>query len=117
MAQLIAKDVILILIDISGYTRFMTQNKQTIDNQQIISKILRDIIDSVKLPLHIAKIEGDAIFIYAVRRHEHLWPREKMLIGSRLEDFFCIFADVLVRLSGSKLCRYNRCKNIDKLKL
>lgn len=111
------KKVVLILIDISGYTQFMVKNRETVHSQLVIGEILQEIIDQAKLPLRVAKLEGDAIFLYAEHQHEHLWQAEKQKIGRGLEEFFTVFADELVKLSQSKLCRSNSCKNIDKLKL
>lgn len=111
------KKVVLILVDISGYTQFMVANKQTVHSQLVIGKILQEIIDQAELPLQVAKLEGDAVFLYAEHHHEHLWKSEKQKIGAELEEFFTVFADELIKLSESKLCRSNSCKNLDKLKL
>jgi len=112
-----SREVILLMLDISGYTKFMLANRKEQHSQLVIANILRKIIDDVKLPLRVAKLEGDAVFLYAVKRHDHLWPDEKKIIGNRLEDFFAIFARELVRLSGSELCQGNQCKNLNKLRL
>ena len=62
------KDVILLIADISGYTRFMISNKQTLRHAQIvITKLIKTIIEQVEIPLEVSKLEGDAIFLYSIK--------------------------------------------------
>ncbi len=113
------KDVILILADISGYTRFMTINeKSEVHSQIVIGELMKSIIEKVKIPLKVAKLEGDAIFLYAKKADDEAkWEAERILIGEKLLEFFSVFANTLVELSQSKLCTCNSCRNLDKLKL
>lgn len=113
------KEVILILADISGYTRFMAANeKSEIHSQVVISELMRSIIKQVKIPLKVLKLEGDAIFLYAEKENdEDKWIKEKQLIGQKLLEFFTVFSDTLIDLSNSELCSCNSCKNLNKLRL
>ena len=62
------QDVILILSDISGYTNFMLSNRTSIRHAQIIiTELTKAIIAQVEIPLEISKLEGDAVFLYALK--------------------------------------------------
>lgn len=61
-------DVLLIIADISGYTRFMVANQTEIEHShEIISALLEAIIGEVEIPLTVSKLEGDAVFLYAIK--------------------------------------------------
>jgi hypothetical protein len=63
------RDVLLLLADISGYTRYMVENRTAaLHSQGIITELLEAVIRQVELPLEVAKLEGDAVFIFAERR-------------------------------------------------
>lgn len=117
MSEIKAREVVLVLIDISGYTQFMVANKKTIHSHLIITDLLRKIIDEVKVPLRVFKLEGDAVLLYAAKRSDRSWDEDKKIIGARLEQFFLVFSSELIKLADSKLCKCNMCKNISKLKL
>ena len=54
--------VLLIIADISGYTRYMTANAKTLaHSQSIITELVEVIVRQVELPLEVAKLEGDTI--------------------------------------------------------
>ena len=63
------------IADISGYTEFMVSTDLEIEHsQKIISQLISTIIEQIDIPLEISKLEGDAVFIYAVKdTEEHTW--------------------------------------------
>jgi hypothetical protein len=108
--------VVLILADISGYTRFMTANVTTLAHSQLaITELLETIIRQVEIPLRVAKLEGDAVFLYAIR--EGGWPEARERIRARLVTFFETFAKRLSALADSPLCSCEACKQIGHLRL
>ncbi|HDY90024.1 MAG TPA: DUF2652 domain-containing protein [bacterium] len=111
--------VVLIIADISGYTHFMITNKTTlIHSQVIITELIKTIIKQVKIPLKVSKLEGDAVFTYAVREEdEPSWKYAKNQIGEKLIKFFDMFSEKILELSESNICDCNACNNIDKLKI
>lgn len=113
------KNVILMIADISGYTRFMVSNAETLQHSQIIiTELIQAIIKQIELPLKIAKLEGDAVFLYLVKsNNEKELEKIRRTIGEKLITFFRIFSEKIVELSGTTLCRCNACINIEKLKL
>jgi hypothetical protein len=67
--------VLLIIADISGYTRLMVSSDIEIEHSQhIISELIQTIIKEVEVPLEVSKLEGDAIFLYAKKDSETFIP-------------------------------------------
>jgi 2-polyprenyl-3-methyl-5-hydroxy-6-metoxy-1,4-benzoquinol methylase len=113
------KKVILLIADISGYTQFMLSHQKALaHSQMIIGALLDTLIKEVDIPLQIAKLEGDAIFMYAFKEQdETIWQSHRRELGQRLLRFFHIFADKLGELRAYSICRCQACTNMDKLKL
>ncbi len=56
---------ILLVADISGYTKFMKYHTVSISHaKQIIVRLLKAMINASGYPLKIAELEGDAVFFY-----------------------------------------------------
>jgi len=111
--------VVLILADISGYTRFMLANQTALAHaQMVITKLLEEIIREVEIPLEVKEIEGDAVFLYAVKPEDGAgWEETRRLIGRKLLDFFDAFARGIVAGSEFALCSCPSCQSVDQLKL
>ncbi len=57
---------LMLIADISGYTRFMKVNRVNLAHaQEVIAELLGAVIDSAKSRWKLAKLEGDAAFFYA----------------------------------------------------
>ncbi len=57
---------LIILADISGYTRFMLANRTSaLHGQMIINGLIESILKEVDIPLTLQEIGGDAVFLYA----------------------------------------------------
>jgi class 3 adenylate cyclase len=111
--------VVLIIADISGYTRFMLANQTAlVHGQMVITKLLEEIIREVEIPLEVKEIEGDAVFLYAIRSDdETAWGETRRLIGRKILAFFEAFARGILLGSEFALCSCPSCRNIDQLKL
>lgn len=111
--------VLLIIADISGYTRYMAANAKTLAHSQaIITELVMAIIRAVELPLEVAKLEGDAVFLFCRKQHgAKPWPETKREIGDKLVTFFGMFGEKVRGLSQSTTCNCNACAHIDKLRL
>src|SRR5512141_3196734 len=60
------KRVVLVLADISGYTRFMKiHTMDLLHAEAIITDLLEAVLDQAEVPLTLSKLEGDAAFLYA----------------------------------------------------
>jgi hypothetical protein len=111
--------VLLILADISGYTRYMTANAKTLAHSQvIITELVTTLVRAAELPLEVAKLEGDAVFLYCRRSSsEAAWSKTKEVIGRKLLAFFDLFRQKIEELSQSTTCTCQACHHIDRLRL
>jgi len=114
-----AEPVLLIIADISGYTRYMTANAKTLSHSHtIIAELIEAIASVVDLPMEIAELEGDAIFLFCRKnRDPALWKAQRELIRPRLMDFFQRFKERLQELRRSNVCTCHACAHIDQLNL
>lgn len=112
-------ETIFILVDISGYTKFMISNRRSLDHAQvIITELLNTLIHQVVLPLKVAEIEGDAIFLYAVKEgSQSEWEQARKCIGQTLESFSDVFYTKLNELIATSPCSCNACHNMERLKV
>lgn len=110
MEQSPEQEVILIITDISGYTRFMLSNRETLlHGQFIITELTKAIIAQVKIPLEISKLEGDAVFLYAMKKDGNSWQETSSQIGQKLLSFLAAFSDKLLEIDQSNTCPCNAC--------
>jgi len=111
--------VLLIIADISGYTRYMAANAKTLAHSQtIITELIQAIVAEIELPLEVAKLEGDAIFLFCRKQNSALpWPEARRVIGERLLTFFHRFGEKLGELSRSTTCSCQACTHIEQLRL
>jgi hypothetical protein len=112
-------DVLLMICDISGYTRFMVSNAEArFHSYAVVTELMQAVLRSIKSPLQVAKLEGDAVFFYAQ------WPGtkagdEKLAARalSTMDALFGMFEDKRRELEESNICHCGACKNIDKLSI
>jgi hypothetical protein len=111
------RKVFLVIADISGYTRFMTSTKTNLLHSQIvISELTKSILTAVKLPLSVSKLEGDAVFMYAIKEGP-AWEEGRTRLAGQLLGFFDSFTERLVELVDSNMCSCAACAGVEKLKL
>ncbi len=59
-------DAALVLVDISGYTKFVNfHSVSQVHAEDIITQLLEAVIDAAEFPLVLNKLEGDAVFLYS----------------------------------------------------
>ncbi|HSU56688.1 MAG TPA: DUF2652 domain-containing protein [Candidatus Dormibacteraeota bacterium] len=110
--------VVLIIADISGYTSYMTANAKALSHgQALITELVTTIINEVELPLKVAKLEGDAVFLFARKEDSAQWAESKKLIGRKLFKLFERFAGKVNELSSATTCTCNACAHVQKLRL
>ena len=105
------KTVLLALCDISGYTRFMVAHREAlVHGQTIITELMQSLLREAKLPLTVAKLEGDAVFLYAP-----LDPsRPEAVVRdavAKMGRFFAAFQDKQAELIQSNICSCGGCRN------
>src|SRR5262245_35315061 len=108
--------VLLIIADISGYTRYMTANAKTLSHSQtIITELIEAIIREIQSPVEVAKLEGDAVFLFC--RKSPAWGDTRLTVGQMLLSIFRKFSGKLRELSTSTICTCDACKHLDRLTL
>jgi hypothetical protein len=115
----IPEPVVLMMADISGYTRYMTANAKTLAHSQtIITELVTAIVREVELPLTVAKLEGDAVFMFCRKNSfQENWPSIRETLGRKLLRFFELFNEKAAELSRSTTCTCSACAHIEKLRL
>ena len=112
-------DVLLVLADISGYTRFMLANERSMSHAQvIIAELMHTLIREVELPLQVAEVEGDAVFLYAVRTGDEAgWHAQCRRIGGDLERLMASFYAALARFAEASPCGCTACHGVQRLRI
>lgn len=111
--------VLLLLADISGYTQFMVEHDTALRHSQtIIGELLESLIAQVDVPLRISAVEGDALFLYAIKSgDEEIWRRRGASLVDRLRSLFRSFAQRLVEIGAYSICNCEACRVVGDLKL
>lgn len=114
-----AQPVLLMLVDISGYTKFMvSHDKELRHSQMIIGALLESLIDQVDVPLRVSHIEGDALLLYAVKSgDEEVWRRRSSNLVARLISLFQVFRERLLEIGAYSVCMCEACAKVGDLKL
>src|SRR6185295_45705 len=79
--------------DISGYTRFMLDNRTSaLHGQMIINGLIESILKEVDIPLTLQEIDGDAVFLYAAHPGtDAAWNDVVKQVSMKLGRFFDAF--------------------------
>ena len=115
----VEKHTIFVIADISAYTKFIFSNEKEIAHSQvIIRELITTLLAEVSLPLRLVRIEGDAIFLYAIKDDpEYSWDTASKDLVASLMAFFGSFSNKLAELTIHKICSCTACVNIEQLKL
>lgn len=110
------KPLYIILLDISGYTRFIHSHKNTLLHaEKIVIELLESILKEVRSPLIIHEILGDAVSLYAVDDGS---PGNADEIYRQVQQFFDAFKSKEAKLvSDCSMCVCEACNNVGRLKL
>lgn len=113
------KQLIIILADISGYTRFMLDNRTSaLHGQMIINGLIESILKEVDIPLTLQEIEGDAVFLYAAHPGtEAAWRDVVEQVSRKLARFFDAFIAQAATMTELTPCQCAVCVHADQLGL
>lgn len=108
---------ILLIADISGYTKFMRQHAiATSHAKQIIVRLLKTIVRASNPPLQIAEVEGDAVFFYALGSGKDLKSIARG-VKEQIVKFFSTFQTERRALQKLHTCECDACDHVGDLKL
>ena len=102
----------LVIADISGYTRFLTDNELDHANG-IVSDLLPSIITAIQAPLTVSAIEGDAVFMYGAASRD----LTGQTVVESVERLYVAFRSALETMVLNTTCQCNACVNISSLGL
>lgn len=110
------RDIFIVLVDISGYTRFLKAHRVSLLHaEQIITQLLESVVAEAKAPLVFHELEGDAVNFYAVSDGSTEMAQD---ILTQVQSFIEAFrAKERELISECGLCKCEACQNVDKLKM
>ncbi|MEK6222918.1 MAG: DUF2652 domain-containing protein [Chloroflexota bacterium] len=107
-----AENGYMIVADISGYTRFLSDSE--LDHaHEIIQSLINAMLKHIHSPITVARIEGDAIFAYT--QSDNFLQGQTLL--ESLEHIYFTFARALESNDRNTTCTCNACANMDTLDL
>ena len=110
------KKIFIVIVDISGYTRFIKLHKMSLCHAEgIIGELLESVIETSKFPLIAHELEGDAVSFYAASDGSNEMAKDISQQILRLFNAFKVKEAELV--SDCSLCICEACATVDKLKL
>ena len=117
--EAVEKRVVIVLADISGYTRFMVENQMSaVHGQQCITYLIETLIRQIDIPLRLQEIEGDALFLYAEDPGSDAgWQDVLQQVPTKLMRFFDAFYEGAVLGIEATPCECAICRNSDELAL
>ncbi len=106
----------IILVDISGYTKFIQKHRVSLSHaESIITELLESVIDASTHPLILNKLQGDAALFFARSDGSRETAREVL---GQMQRFFAAFAEREKTLvSECSLCVCDACLTVGQLKL
>jgi class 3 adenylate cyclase len=114
--QMELKRACLVIADISGYTRFLLfHTTSLLHAEAIITDLLEAVIAEADYPLTISKLEGDAVFLYAIIDTDPQAALRDIL--TQVMGFFAAFRMRERALIACNTCGCPACRRIDKLHL
>ena len=109
-----SRNVILLIADISGYTRFLRLHALANSHaRQIVARLLRALVDASHAPLKLAEVEGDAVFFYADTSRKNVAEEVK----AQILRFYRAFEREIKALEKVTACACEACANVGQLKL
>ncbi|HUB08880.1 MAG TPA: DUF2652 domain-containing protein [Myxococcales bacterium] len=103
-------NTLLVIADISGYTQFMKRTALS-HAQDVVARLLEAVIDSASPAFKVAKLEGDAVFLYAPS------AGEMGDLAARLGGMRRSFGVRQQRFSINRVCECEGCVGAAGLKL
>ena len=108
---------LLLIADISGFTKFMRLHALTTSHaRQIIVRLLKALVEASGPPLKVAELEGDAVFFYALTTEEEL-PQAAEAVKAQILRFFQAFKKEIDALQQVTACVCEACTSVGQLRL
>ena len=110
------RPIFIILVDISGYTKFIRYHKTSLLHaEKIVAELMEAVLAKVEVPIVAHEILGDAISLYAI---DEGIPGQPDTIYQQLQKYFEAFWNREASLiSACNLCECDACRQVGRLKL
>ena len=107
---------LLVIVDISGYTEFITNRQVSLLHaEQIITELMESVIDRADHPLVVNKLEGDAALLFREYAPEDAHAAARDVLA-QVGGFFDGFGTCLARVRHERRhCSCDACSNTDRL--
>ena len=102
----------LVCADITGYTGYLSHSELE-HASGTLADLLRLLLDHVQAPLHLSRVEGDAVISYATGGS----GIQGQLVVDQLDDTYVAFRRALGQMVLNTSCQCNACANIGELDL
>jgi uncharacterized protein YndB with AHSA1/START domain len=102
----------LLIADISGYTAYLTASEQEHANP-ILRSLLTTLVDQVGDPLHLWRMDGDAVLAYSTA---HDFPDGETFLGI-CENIYNAFTERKRDIIANTTCTCQACANVETLDL
>lgn len=110
------QNAIIVLVDISGYTRFMKLHGMALVHaESIITELLDSVIEHTEPPLTLNKLEGDAALFYALTEANQQAAAESVL--RQVNGFFHAFSMRKKEIGVDALCNCGACIEVVHLNI
>ncbi len=110
-------NTILLIADISGYTKFMNQHSVSLSHaKQVIVRLLKALMAASRPPLKVAELEGDAVFFYA-RANNNDIDKVAAQVKKQIVDLFTAFKKELRAIDSLRTCSCDACDHVHDLQL
>lgn len=110
------QNAVIVLADISGYTRFIRLHGMALVHaESIITELLDSIIEHTEHPLALNKLEGDAALFYALADTDPRAVAESVL--RQVNGFFQAFSTRKKEIGVDALCNCGACTEVVHLNI
>lgn len=108
--------MLLLIADIGGYTRFMNLHRLSLAHaQEVVARLLSAVIAAAEGAFDVAKLEGDAVFLYA--RVPASREPDVVRFAHSVREIRQAFLSELQDMSINRVCTCDGCVQADQLKL
>jgi class 3 adenylate cyclase len=110
------QNAVIVLADISGYTRFIKLHGMALVHaESIITELLDSLIEHTEHPLTLNKLEGDAVLFYALADKDPQAVAESVL--RQVNGFFRAFSTRKEEIGVDALCNCGACTEVVHLNI
>ena len=100
----------LVLADIGGYTRYLA-GVELEHSTDVLADLLGVVVKQMEGAFRVAKLEGDAVFLFARKGEGSDWEKNRRAIGQKLLRLFESFSRKVRELSAATTCTCKACRS------